>query len=575
MNLRKLLDQVSARGRGPLLAALVALAAGLPAIFTLPATDRDESRFAEASAQMLETGDFTNIMFQAEPRSKKPVGIYWLQAASVKTLSSVERRQIWAYRIPSLLGAMLAAAACAWGAAAFLPGWAATMAGALLGTTAVLSTEAALATTDAALCGAVTLAMAALGRLYLAANGGTAAGWRTRTLFWVGLSASVLLKGPIGPMVVLATMLVLAAWDRRIDWLGRLGWSWGPIILAAMVLPWALAITVATDGAFWGAAIGGDLAPKLMGGQEGHGAPPGYFAALSPVTLFPAVLLLPAGLAAGWRRRGEPAIRFALCWLIPSWLIFELVPSKLPHYTLPTYGALAWLMAAALADPIGRAMRWTGAGLALLGAFAFAGLGLYAGATYGGAASWIWAAVAALVYLAAAAAGARLLLRGRSAAAAAVACGLGLAAHGVLAGALAPSLKPLWLSSRLARTLARAGISPRQGLAESPVTIAGYAEPSAVFALGAHTQLGGAADAAQAIADGRPAVVEGRDQAAFEKALAGDGASARLVGQVAGLDYSTGKPQSLRVYEPAADATDTAGAVLPPAAAGEARPPPG
>src|SRR4029077_5213393 len=96
-------------------------------LFTLPPTDRDESRFAEASAQMLETGDFTTIMFQDEPRFKKPVGIYWLQAASVKLVSNVESRAIWAYRIPSLLGAMLAAFACAWGAAAFLRPWASTM----------------------------------------------------------------------------------------------------------------------------------------------------------------------------------------------------------------------------------------------------------------------------------------------------------------------------------------------------------------------------------------------------------------------------------------------------------------
>ncbi|MFM9469985.1 ArnT family glycosyltransferase, partial [Streptomyces scabiei] len=77
----------------------------LPGLFFLPPLDRDESRFAQATAQMLETHDFVNIRYQSEPRDKKPIGIHWLQAASVSTLSSVERREIWAYRIPSLLGA--------------------------------------------------------------------------------------------------------------------------------------------------------------------------------------------------------------------------------------------------------------------------------------------------------------------------------------------------------------------------------------------------------------------------------------------------------------------------------------
>ena len=53
MTLKELIDRVTARGRGPYFAAAVALLAGALAIFTLPPTDRDESRFAEASAQML------------------------------------------------------------------------------------------------------------------------------------------------------------------------------------------------------------------------------------------------------------------------------------------------------------------------------------------------------------------------------------------------------------------------------------------------------------------------------------------------------------------------------------------
>ena len=176
MTLKELIDRVTERGRGPFLAAAVALFAGLLSAFTLPPTDRDESRFAEASAQMLESGDFTTIMFQEEPRFKKPVGIYWLQAASVRLLSNVEARTIWAYRVPSLLGAMLAAGACAWGAAAFLRPYASTLAGAILGASTALSTEATIATTDAALCGAVTLSMAALGRIYLSARSGPPVG---------------------------------------------------------------------------------------------------------------------------------------------------------------------------------------------------------------------------------------------------------------------------------------------------------------------------------------------------------------------------------------------------------------
>src|SRR3954462_14368968 len=60
----------------------------LPGFFNILPIDRDEPRFAQATKQMAETGDFGDIRFQDEVRYKKPVGIYWLQAA----VSSPARR---------------------------------------------------------------------------------------------------------------------------------------------------------------------------------------------------------------------------------------------------------------------------------------------------------------------------------------------------------------------------------------------------------------------------------------------------------------------------------------------------
>ena len=102
MTLDETLARWSGGWRGPALAAFIAFLAGLPGLIAMPPLDRDESRFAQATAQMMETRDFVVIRFQDAPRFKKPVGIHWLQAASVSALSSPEARQIWAYRIPSL-----------------------------------------------------------------------------------------------------------------------------------------------------------------------------------------------------------------------------------------------------------------------------------------------------------------------------------------------------------------------------------------------------------------------------------------------------------------------------------------
>src|SRR5438045_5477829 len=80
----------------------------LPGLAAIPPLDRDEARFAQATRQMLETGDFIRIRFQDEERNKKPVGIYWLQAAAVWAFSTSESSAIWPYRLPSALAATAA-----------------------------------------------------------------------------------------------------------------------------------------------------------------------------------------------------------------------------------------------------------------------------------------------------------------------------------------------------------------------------------------------------------------------------------------------------------------------------------
>jgi 4-amino-4-deoxy-L-arabinose transferase-like glycosyltransferase len=549
MTLDEALAKFSGGWRGPALAAFVAFLAGAPGLFAVPPLDRDESRFAQATSQMLETRDFVVIHYQDQPRFKKPVGIHWLQAAAVGAVSDPEAREIWAYRLPSLLAAMLAAAACAWGAAAFFGAQGGMLAGVMLGATFLLSTEAMIAKTDATLCGLTTLALAALARVYAAARDGPPIGPWTPWLFWLGLAGGILIKGPVGPLVIGFTILALVASDRKPAWLARLKPFWGLLLTLAIVGPWAAAVTVATDGTFWTTAIAGDLAPKLAGGQETHGAPPGYHTLLLFLLAFPVSLMLPAALTTGWTRRRELGVRFALAWLIPAWLMFEITPTKLVHYPLPTYGALAWLAAAALTQPLGPRVRWTGAVLSALAGVLLAGGVAYLQSKYGVVAD-LWAAVlAGGLLLAAGLVGAYMIVAKAPRAALVSALVLGVAGHVALAALLVPRLTPLWLSARVEKALEARMLLPRQGVAEAPVTVAGYAEPSLVFALGTSTVLGDGADAAQAIAENRPAVVEGRQEAAFQAALKAASLHANPVSQIDGLDYSNGDKMTLRVYE--------------------------
>src|SRR6187551_3095891 len=102
----------------------VSLISFLPGFFNIPPVNRDEARFAQATKQMIESGDYIDIRFQDEVRYKKPVGIYWLQAGAVKAGEAlgvpVARTTIWLYRIPSVLGAIGAVLLTYWAALAFV-----------------------------------------------------------------------------------------------------------------------------------------------------------------------------------------------------------------------------------------------------------------------------------------------------------------------------------------------------------------------------------------------------------------------------------------------------------------------
>ena len=149
LNLKAIVDYATGAHRRAAAVLLVAALLGfLPGFFAIPPIDRDEARFAQATKQMVESGDYIDIRFQDEVRYKKPVGIYWLQAGVVKTR---ERRSdvrdalttIWLYRIPSLIGAIGAVLLTYWAALAFVSRRAAVLAGLMMASSILLGDRAA------------------------------------------------------------------------------------------------------------------------------------------------------------------------------------------------------------------------------------------------------------------------------------------------------------------------------------------------------------------------------------------------------------------------------------------------
>src|SRR5689334_17572942 len=243
----------------------------LHGFFNIPAIDRDEARFAQATKQMVESGDFVDIRFQDDVRYKKPVGIYWMQAAAVETASALglarPQARIWVYRIPSLIGAMGAVLLTYWTALAFVTRRGAILAALIMCSSVLLGVEARLAKTDAMLLLTVIAAMGAMARVYLSWQRGEDPAhppWGGPAIFWTALAGGILLKGPLILMFVGLSIVMLAILDRNISWLWRLRPVWGLMWALVLVLPWFVAIFMRSGETFFTDSVGGDLLAKFV-----------------------------------------------------------------------------------------------------------------------------------------------------------------------------------------------------------------------------------------------------------------------------------------------------------------------
>ncbi len=510
----------------------------LPGLFTLPPNDRDESRFAQASKQMIETGDYVRIMNGDEPRNRKPIGIYWLQvpfAAAARGLHIAVANPIWPYRLPSMAGGMLAVLATYEIGLAMGGRRAALLAAGMLAASVILVVETHLAKTDAALVGVTAIAMAVLARAY----GGLPVGRGIAALFWIAMGAGILLKGPITPMVAVLAAASLVVADRRARWLLALRPLSGVLLTLLVVLPWFVAIGLATHGAFFSDAVGGDLGRKLASGDDAHGAPPGLHLLLLPLLAFPATLPVLRAAPSAWRERREPATRFLLAWIIPSWLVFEAVPTKLPHYTLPLYPAVFLLAArgwVAWPAPAGRWGRRIAPALTVLAA---AVLGIAAAALPPVVhAPWLLGVPTLL------AAGLAGWLACQPARPALALAGMVLVTAALLGWEL-PHVAPLWAAPRIEQVLAR------DGLAEQPLAAVGFHEPSLMFLAGTTTVMSATgSDGAEALATGqaRSAVVATRDEPSFQAEAARLGLHLQPLGTLRSFNYSRGRDTDLTLY---------------------------
>ena len=470
--------------------ALLTLVTVLPGLASLPVIDRDEARFAQASVQMADTNDLMNIRFQDEARNKKPAAAYWAQTAMIKVFARDGEPRIWAQRLPSVFAALLTIIALYWGGARMVGRQAAFIACALLATSLIFVFEGHIAKTDALLCASTTLIFASLGRLRHGA--GRFEIW----VFWLALGASIMIKGPIGPLLALLSLGSMWMWERNLSWARPL-LNWAAILVFILIwLPWGIAMYVITDGAFYIESLGKDFGGKVVSGQESHGAPPGSHSLAIWATLWPASLFLLPGLAYAARilrsrskSRIALSLRLTLCWVVPFWGLIEIMPTKLPHYGLPVFPALCLLMGVSIlsmsrAKGFGKTRAAAGLIFIFITAIIFTGI-IFVQATYGdretAIVSWVFCGAAGGLAIIA---GAMLWVRKIQLALGAMLLSSIIMMVGTY-GYILPNLTAFKTSERLAAELERFAPNVESGAIHSPH----FTEPSLVYHVGTHINL--------------------------------------------------------------------------------------
>lgn len=492
----------------------------VPGHFLLPPVDRTEVVYAESSREMLRSGRLIDPRYAGERERHRPIGTFWLQMASAKALGPAAEDRISTYRLPSLLMVTSVAVAMFWLLAPLVGGMAAFLAAGFAAVSPIVALESQLAITEGITLGLAVLAQLALLRLYVAGEGQRTG--RLALLLWSCLGVSITLNALAVPLLSASTLIALAVLDRRRrpgpaapemaeahTWWRRLHPIWGVPLMLALGASWPVCLVLAEGGwpyhgltarEFLG-AIGGSQAMKFR-------APPLSFTLAFIAGSLPFVLMLWPALRRLWSERMQPVERFLLAWIAGYLAYLELISSKPALYTVPVLIPAA-AVAVALALVHGSA-RSTTSSPPLDPASQRGGetappdvaeltfpTGFVAWPAWLAVAGWPLLVVAlhcltetalspvtiagAAVVMVALALGA-WATQTRRAALWAVATIAGFAVFlGFTFGKLLPGLEKGWPTAMIAQA-----VEPLKACAKGDVLVAGYREPSAVFAFGAN-----------------------------------------------------------------------------------------
>ncbi|MBK1986728.1 glycosyltransferase family 39 protein [Sphaerospermopsis aphanizomenoides BCCUSP55] len=327
--------------------------------------DETEPLFAEASRQMLVTGDWITPFFNGVTRFDKPALIYWCQAIAYSIMGVNE----WAARIPSALAATgvtaLAFYAVQWHFAKkdeleqtanptrrYLT---AAVASALMALNPEMIVWGRVGVSDMLLTGCIASALLCFFLGYAQNSAPSRFPNQWYLACYVLMAGAILTKGPVGIVLPGLIMIAFALYVGKFWQLWR---EMRPILGLGIVFvisaPWYILVTWRNGWNFINAFFGYHNIERFTEVVNGHSAP-WYFYFL--VVLFgfaPYSVYIPGAIARlkFWQRsqiinqeRSQQLGLFACFWFLGVFSFFTIAVTKLPSYVLPLMPAAAILVA--------------------------------------------------------------------------------------------------------------------------------------------------------------------------------------------------------------------------------------
>lgn len=355
-----------------LLIPVVAVAALLAFLKLDAATlfDVDEAVFAQATKEMVTSGDWITPTYNGVNRFDKPVFLYWFMALSYGVFGINE----FGARFPSALAGLLLIVTVfsfTMRAAGSTRALHASVAGAI---SLYFTVYARAAVTDMTLTLFICLSLFSFyrwneepeKRIYL-------------YCLYLFSALAFLTKGLIGILFPFGiAMVFLAATDGRRASLKFLDLK-GVLLFLLVSAPWYITQLVINGPEFIDLFLFKHHLARFVMPISGQGQPFYYFIPVLLVALFPWVAYLPAGIESALTARDRLGL-FSLIWFAFIVIFFSLSTTKLPNYVLPALPAAVLLISAGMVHEHASWKRYSDLTLALLAALL--GTGLFVARSY-------------------------------------------------------------------------------------------------------------------------------------------------------------------------------------------------